>query len=1244
MKNVFATLIRPVLFAALWACAPWSAFGQGNDNPTGVSGIFNGNSNTGCSYDPYTANATRTIPDITVASAVGAYPLQWSRTMNSRGVGGFLGAGGAWRHSYQWSLAISGDATSTPDNYIVSYPDGPKVTFGSRVGLSYKGPSGVTDRFTGASGTGDCYLLLSDGGQVKFHQTGRADPDGGGYNFTLDPPTQILDPNGLPTTLTYDTSKKLIQVTEPAGRWLKIYYNTSGTFVGLISEVDAGYGAATYTQIVTYDYQRLLLGTLYWNVLWHANYSDSSTSIATYTYQAANDSTAGAPLIKTCADLRYPGPMKNIAYTFVSGGFHGQFASEKHYFGDATAVVSYNLTTHTETRGDGPIRTFTYSATLGTTGITKPYLRKTVTDFIPAPNRGTTVFSYDANGYVSSIQDAQLHTTTFTRLAATGAISTLTRPTVTGQGVAKIQYFYMNPTTGYYLDHVTDELNHTTTYHRNTDMTPSSVDYPDGGVESFLYNGYNQVTSHTMVSNANGTSGGTETFTYDTGGRGLLTKYTPPAGTNGATNYTYDVNDHLGTIKDGRENTTTLGYNQIGQVTIIQYVDGTLVGYSYNPDGTLSLVNTQFGLDPNDPASFAATNYTYDDYKRLKTIVRPLRYTGDPSARTTTVFYDAAGNGDDYTHTDSNATFTITPALVRTANLYDEDFRLLTTTLGENVRTDSVPITTSYTYDKVGNVLSKTDPSGQPGGTYPGTDWSYTYDARDRLLTVDDPTGANKNNLGHTINYTYDLASNKKSEQRANDQTITYDTYDAMNRLTKMTIPQGTTASAITSYSWTKAGKLDIMTDPLLKVYNYDYDTLNRLIKTTYPADSGNVIRTEAKTYDPAGNLATFKNRAGNTQTFAYDTRNRETRYDWDDGVTPARTMSYNNASSVLTCNDGNANITRVYYNDQLLKSETESINNYGDGIARTVTLTYDGDGRRATTTYPSGKKYSSGYTGRGELRTLYDITNGTTTAYQAYYIYNQAGNLTTRRLNSNQTYSSALYNDALNRLSQVQHFLVGSSPKFNYGYDEMSRRVYEQRDGLATAADGFGYDANSELISFIRDGTLSGGTVTGTTANTHTLAYDASGNRRTAIDSGVTTNYGTANNLNQYPVVGSLLATYDGNGNLKTYNGWTYTYDAMNRLTSALKTGTSAYFWYDGFNRICTWQSTGGPGVRFNVWDGWNLIEDYNYPDDSLNTTYLYGAGSDELVSVTRSGATSYFFQDGRGNLAGSRQHGRFG
>src|SRR5262245_11065482 len=56
----------------------------GDNNPGGHSGIFNGQINTGCSYDPYTGNATRTITDIAVAGAVGEYPLALVRSANSR--------------------------------------------------------------------------------------------------------------------------------------------------------------------------------------------------------------------------------------------------------------------------------------------------------------------------------------------------------------------------------------------------------------------------------------------------------------------------------------------------------------------------------------------------------------------------------------------------------------------------------------------------------------------------------------------------------------------------------------------------------------------------------------------------------------------------------------------------------------------------------------------------------------------------------------------------------------------------------------------------------------------------------------------------------------------------------------------------------------------------------------------------------------------------------------------------------
>src|SRR5213592_347168 len=71
----------------------------GNDNPTGISGIYNGNVTTAGSYDPYTSNATRSVTDISVAGAVGAYPLAFTRTMNSRVQHRFgnMGNGDRWQ-------------------------------------------------------------------------------------------------------------------------------------------------------------------------------------------------------------------------------------------------------------------------------------------------------------------------------------------------------------------------------------------------------------------------------------------------------------------------------------------------------------------------------------------------------------------------------------------------------------------------------------------------------------------------------------------------------------------------------------------------------------------------------------------------------------------------------------------------------------------------------------------------------------------------------------------------------------------------------------------------------------------------------------------------------------------------------------------------------------------------------------------------------------------------------------------
>ncbi len=97
----------------------------GDDNPNGVAGDYNGSITTAGHVDPLTGNAKRVIDDITVPGSVGAYPLKWSRYLNTRGIGHpAFGGGGAWNHSYGWGLSILPPPPEPgPVGYIV-YPDG----------------------------------------------------------------------------------------------------------------------------------------------------------------------------------------------------------------------------------------------------------------------------------------------------------------------------------------------------------------------------------------------------------------------------------------------------------------------------------------------------------------------------------------------------------------------------------------------------------------------------------------------------------------------------------------------------------------------------------------------------------------------------------------------------------------------------------------------------------------------------------------------------------------------------------------------------------------------------------------------------------------------------------------------------------------------------------------------------------------------------------------------------------------
>ena len=112
---------------------------------------------------------------------------------------------------------------------------------------------------------------------------------------------------------------------------------------------------------------------------------------------------------------------------------------------------------------------------------------------------------------------------------------------------------------------------------------------------------------------------------------------------------------------------------------------------------------------------------------------------------------------------------------------------------------------------------------------------------------------------------------------------------------------------------------------------------------------------------------------------------------------------------------------------------------------------------------------------------------------------------------------------------------------------------------------------------------------------------YDPVGNRNSVVDNNVSTPY-TANNVNEYTAVGSEAPSYDANGNITHRGGWSYTYDAQNRLIEATDDADTMtiVLSYDGRNRCVNRDvvphSFGGGGLVNTInfyYDGWNLIEE---------------------------------------------------
>src|SRR6266550_4673267 len=977
------------------------ALSQGNnyEGPVGVTGIFNGNISTGCSYDPLTHSEHREVTDIVVPGSIGKYPLKMTRYYNSRQqyyAGTAIGLGPGWAHEYSWLLYTAGEKVVSPHGNVYDFHCGPPV------GVSESWDDGIQ----GPHPNGGTWRL-ADGGKVHFLNGSQVD--------------YIEDPYGLRTTIEYQNGRRW-RVTEPGGRCLIFTYGPAQDADGtlMLTKVEAyDYYGGHRIDSVNYGYRQynpvdpLPPGRQPKMMLRTVSYSDGTSATYDYTYDnVREDAQHGTykmyPRLQSCDDVRYGGPMRTIFYDYVNGGPHGAITFEKSSVNgsrvssiDAGAATGIGDLPETfiETRGDGPSRSFTYTPFHHyTEGICDDYennvppqqMLKNYTDF----KGQTTWIRYNTNWYIDRVTDARgtgdgdpNHTTNYTRGPAPpsgiGQILTITHP-----GGAHIDYSYTGTNGGpWYVMKITDERGNRTAYGRDANHRVTGIWYQDNQnpANTLAYEGFtycdqadanqcgpvNPITGqmHGQIKRHQLKNGAYIHYRYDSQGRGLLTDKWEPTWTLSAsdtepkTHYDYYTTgfwtDRVMTITGPPTNwpyssqaSETYEYDRaLGANGITNLINGAAVAgrglvtrITHADDKFQRFAYDAYGNKRwEDNELRNATSYTYDEYNRLINVTRPLNgitnYTYNPTNGVGSRLSHTTSNPDTVTVRTSDQTSIIT------RNVYDENFRKTSTTAADGT---SQAATTWLDYDPMGNQDYVTDPRG----TGPG-DPQYTtttdYDNRNRKWHVWDAQG-------HRTMFGYDGANNIIRIDHP-DGGWEIKTHDGLNQVLTDTVLKSTGVTILTQFQYYpynvhSASLLKKVIDGENHNYQFEYDPSGLKTKLTYHDGSS-----QSWAYDDAHNLMSRTTVAGEIQNFAYDNRNRKTGEWWDGFPADAewRVFDYDDANHLTLATNGTGNpwtnfiadVRRSYDDAGRLTQDQQKIYVNGVPITKNVNYpSYDDDGR----------------------------------------------------------------------------------------------------------------------------------------------------------------------------------------------------------------------------------------------------------------------------------------------------------
>jgi RHS repeat-associated protein len=623
-------------------------------------------------------------------------------------------------------------------------------------------------------------------------------------------------------------------------------------------------------------------------------------------------------------------------------------------------------------------------------------------------------------------------------------------------------------------------------------------------------------------------------------------------------------------------------------------------------------------------------------------------------------------------HSGFHLPTSITQANRTTAFTHDANGNVLTRTITDTSVTPSVSRSWTYTYDSFGRVLTENGPRTDVTDLTTFTYHSCTTGAQcGRLNTL-------TNAAGHVTTYNAYNAHGQPTQITDPNGLVTSFAYDTRQRMSDAcaggTLP-ACVGGELTHIDYWPTGLLKKVTNPDGSFVQYTYDAAHRLTqvqdgagnKIVYTLDNaGN--QTAENVFDPSLVLK-------RTHTRVFNTLGRL----WKD-VNAAGTASVTTTFGY----DGNGNQTTasapLSRNSTSLFDELDRLKQITDSASGITQLGYDAHGNLTSVTDPRSLVTSYTYTGFADLKTQVSPDTGLTTN-----THDSGGNLTTSTVarNAITTYTY----DVLDRLKSAA-FKIGTTTdqtitytydggtnqkgqltgasdsrhSMSWTYDAKGRvtgksQVFTAVTPNITRSIGYGYNAAGQLVSTvlpssatIQYGYNSNGQVTSVTlvgspnvTILNNVAYDPFGpvigwtwGNGTATMSRTFDADGKLTTLSNTPsAVGERTLNYDDAFRITSTTdsatggpSWTLGYDALDRLSSALKTGTSIGYTYDANgNRL---SQTGTSASIYTVSGSSNRLSS---TAGALSRSYTYDAVGNTLTS----GATVHTYNN-RGRMKTGR------